>query len=137
LKMPDNWPHCDVIAQPKGDTPPQRISVKSRTFKKGPNTYVVYDSRDQFEWLAIVLLPGDDQPNRRIFIVPRGTAGAKARHDKPTAKTAHERYWPQEKVAELFPEFENNFGLSPTGFTQPLKASIGDSSQSDGISRTI
>lgn len=34
LKVPDNWPGYDVIAQPVG-RPAQRISVKSRTFKHG------------------------------------------------------------------------------------------------------
>jgi hypothetical protein len=32
LKVPDNWPGYDVIAQP-ADGPPLRVSVKSRTFK--------------------------------------------------------------------------------------------------------
>ena len=115
LKMPDNWPCYDVIAQPKNGGPPQRISVKSRTFKRGGGTFVVYDSRDQFDWLAIVLLPGDDQPNRRIFIIPRSVADARARRDNPTSQTAHERYWRQDQVAEVFLAFENNFCLSPTG----------------------
>ena len=34
LKMPDGWPGYDLIAQPPGKEP-QRISVKSRTFKQG------------------------------------------------------------------------------------------------------
>ncbi|MET3595172.1 hypothetical protein ABID26_004584 [Mesorhizobium shonense] len=34
LKVPDNWPGYDVIAQPF-DRPAQRVSVKSRTFKRG------------------------------------------------------------------------------------------------------
>ena len=33
-KMPDGWPDYDVIAQPTSGGPPQRISVKSRTFKR-------------------------------------------------------------------------------------------------------
>jgi len=115
FKMPDNWPHYDVIAQPKGGGVPQRISVKSRTFKKGPNTYVVYDSRDQFNWLAIVFLSGDGQLVRRVFIIPRELADAKARRDSPTAATAHERYFRQDEVATLFPRFEDNFCLSMTG----------------------
>jgi hypothetical protein len=115
IKMPDNWPHYDVIAQPKGGGVPQRLSVKSRTFKKGSNTYVVYDSRDQFDWLAIVLLPGGGQVTRRIFIVPRKLADAKARRDSPTAATAHERYFRQDEVGSLFSNFEGNFCLSPTG----------------------
>jgi hypothetical protein len=115
LKVPDNWPCYDVIAQPKGGGSPQRISVRSRTFKRGGDTFVSYDAKDQFDWLAIVLLPGADQSNRRIFIVPRNIADARARRDKPTSKTADERYWSQDKVAEVLSEFENNFGLSPTG----------------------
>jgi hypothetical protein len=34
LKVPDNWPHYDVVAQPPNAKPLQ-ISVKSRTFKPG------------------------------------------------------------------------------------------------------
>jgi hypothetical protein len=44
MKMPDNWPCYDVIAQPKNGGVPQRISVKSRTFKRGGGTFVVYDA---------------------------------------------------------------------------------------------
>lgn len=29
-------------------------------------------------------------------------------------KTANDRYWRQDQVAQVFAEFENNFGLSPT-----------------------
>ena len=54
LKMPDNWPGYDVIAQPVGTAMPQRISVKSRTFKPGP-AYVDYKEGDSFDWLAIVI----------------------------------------------------------------------------------
>ncbi|MGA7631476.1 MAG: hypothetical protein WCB11_11960 [Terriglobales bacterium] len=57
LKMPDNWPHFDVIAQPKSGVP-QRIYVRSRTFKRGGNTAVDFDSTAQFDWWAVVLLPG-------------------------------------------------------------------------------
>src|SRR5439155_12160624 len=65
MKMADNWPCYDVIAQPQHGGPPQRISVKSRTFKRGGDTFVVYDYRHPFDWLAIVLLPGADQTTRR------------------------------------------------------------------------
>ena len=57
LKMPDNWPCYDVAAQPTGGGATQRISVKSRTFKRGGGTFVTYKIGDQFDWLAIVLLP--------------------------------------------------------------------------------
>lgn len=115
LKMPDNWPGYDVIAQPKDGGIPQRISVKSRTFKRGGGTFVYYDSKDQFDWLAIVLLAGADQKNRRIFIIPRDVADQRAKRDKATSKDADSRYWRQDKVAEVLAEFENNFCLSPTG----------------------
>jgi hypothetical protein len=115
MKMPDNWPCYDVIAQPKNGGVPQRISVKSRTFKRGGGTFVVYDAEAQFDWLAIVLLPGADQAGRRIFLVPRTVADARAKHDKPTSKTKTERYWRQDKVAEVLSEFEDNFRLSLTG----------------------
>src|SRR4051812_17714871 len=91
MKMPDNWPCYDVIAQPQGGGTPQRISVKSRTFKRGGATFVVYDVKDQFDWLGIVLLPGADVARRRIFIVPRNIADARARKNKLTSKTADDR----------------------------------------------
>lgn len=115
MKMPDNWPGYDVIAQPRDGRPPQRISVKSRTFKRGGATFVDYSATDQFDWLAIVLLPGDDQTNRRIFIIPRGVADDQARRDKPTSKSADDRYWRQDEIPEKFATFEANFCLSPTG----------------------
>jgi hypothetical protein len=118
MKMPDNWPCYDVIAQPRDGGPPQRISIKSRTYKRGGGTFVVYDAKDQFDWLAIVLLPGEDQTARRIFSVPRRVADARAKHDSPSSKTQTERYWRQDKVADTLKEFENNFCLSLTG-TKP------------------
>ena len=42
LKLPDLRPGHDVIAQPRDGRSPQRISVKSRTFKRGA-AYVSYD----------------------------------------------------------------------------------------------
>jgi hypothetical protein len=125
IKMPDCWPDYDVITQPKDGSSPQRISVKARTFKRGANTYVAYDIRDKFDWLAIVLAPGDNQRNRRTFIVPKSIADAKARHDSPTAQTAHERYWRQDEIAKVFPEFENNFSLSSTGAAPLEKRVVG------------
>jgi hypothetical protein len=44
LKVPDLWPGYDVIAQPVGKDP-QRISVKSRTFKTGA-AFVEYKVQD-------------------------------------------------------------------------------------------
>src|SRR5205085_9823634 len=85
LKVPDNWPDYDVIAQPP-DASPQRISVRSRTFKRGANTFVQYDKREKFDWLAIVLLPGDGETLRRIFVIPRSHADACSRCGSPTSK---------------------------------------------------
>ena len=109
LKVPDNWPHYDVIAQPY-DQEPQLISVKSRTFKRGA-AFVEYRDTDKFDWLAIVLLPGAEQEHRRLFIIPREDADAKARRDKPTSKTANLRYYRIDEVAEKFKQFESNFSL--------------------------
>jgi hypothetical protein len=113
MKMPGNWPGYDVIAQPKDGGAPQRIPVKSRTFKGGADTFVGYDAEDQFDWLAIVLLPGEGQLKRRIFIVPKITADARARRAK--SKYPDDVYWRQDRVAGALPEFENNFCLSPNG----------------------
>jgi hypothetical protein len=109
LRVPDLWPSYYVIAQPLGREP-QRISVKSRTFKPGP-AYVSYNETDIFDWLAIVLLPGNTETRRRLFLIPRTLADAKARRDKPTSKTANERYWRIDEVSKIFAEFENNFTL--------------------------
>jgi hypothetical protein len=113
LKVPDNWPGYDVIAQPFGKEP-QRISVKSRTFKRGSDAFVTYLETDSFDWIAIVILPAEAEADvgRRIFIIPRDVADDKARRNKPTTKTAKERYWRIDEVAQKFSEFENNFLLS-------------------------
>ena len=110
LKVPDNWPHYDVIAQPVGQSP-QRISVKSRTYKPGP-AYVEYNDYDQFDWLAIVLLAAGDCTERALYVVPRIEADRYARKDKPTSKTARLRYFRIDQVDDLFGNFRNNFELS-------------------------
>jgi hypothetical protein len=88
--------------------------LKSRTFKKGP-AFVEYKVRDVFDWLAIVILGEGLEQKRRIFLIPRAVAEAKARRDKPTSKTAELRYWRIDEVAKLFVEFENNFSLLLNG----------------------
>src|SRR5690348_16909245 len=108
MKVPDNWPGYDLIAQQCGGGSPLRISVKSRRFKRGGDTFVTYSAEDDFDWLAIVLLPGADQARRRIFIVPRDIADANARQ-YPGSKVADKREWRQDEVEKLFPEFEDNF----------------------------
>jgi len=117
MKMPDNWPHYDIVAQPSGGGPAQRISVKARTFKHGSDTFVTYQATDQFDWLAIVLLPGADQMERRFFIVPRAVADARATKAGATAKVANDRYWTQDQVVKMLGDFKDNFCLSLTGTT--------------------
>jgi hypothetical protein len=112
LKVPDNWPDYDVIAQPPSRQP-QRISVKSRTFKRGP-AYVGYmDHNNSFEWLAIVLLPGGTERQRRFFLIPRALADATARRNNPQSTNARERYFRVDEVAKIFAPFEGNFQLDP------------------------
>lgn len=116
LKVPDNWPGYDVIAQPVGQAP-QRVSVKSRTFKQGP-AYVTYYEFDQFDWLAIVILMPDQPNGRAIYLIPRDVADAFARRDKPTSKTAAERYFRVDQVDGMFLRFRANFALSPLGLPE-------------------
>lgn len=110
LKVPDNWPGYDVIAQPVGSDP-QRISVKARTYKKGA-AYVGYNAYDVFDWLAIVLLPAALLPARAIFLVPRDVAEPLARRDSPSAKTQAERYFRVDQVPDIFSAWRGNFGLA-------------------------
>ena len=109
LKVPDNWPHYDVIAQPVR-LPAQRISVKSRTYKTGP-AYVNYNSYDQIDWLAIVILGEADRDPRSIYVVPRTKADSLARQDKPASKTAALRYFRIDEVERLFETYRSNFSL--------------------------
>jgi hypothetical protein len=117
LKVPDNWPGYDVIAQPRDGREPLRISVKSRTFKKGP-AFVSYFVTDAFDWLAIVLLKCGTEGRRRIFLVPKNVADENARRNKPTAANADERYWRIDEIANEnigLSIFEDNFCLNPEG----------------------
>lgn len=109
LKVPDNWPHYDVIAQPF-NRPAQRISVKSRTFKVG-SAYIEYKAYDEFDWLAVVILANDGSNGRSIYVIPRADADTAARRDKPTSKTADLRYWRIDEIDKLFSRFRDNFKL--------------------------
>jgi hypothetical protein len=114
LTVPAFWPGHDVIAQPRDGRPSQRISVKSRTFKKGA-AFVGYWEKDAFDWLAIVILPDTHTlMERRYYLVPRTLADEKARRDSPTAKTAAERYWRLDQVDTVFAPFRDNFLLKDT-----------------------
>ena len=110
LKVPDNWPHYDVIAQPMGAAA-QRISVKSRTFKQGA-AFVDYKAEDLFDWLAIVLLSAEDARERRVYLVPKSVADLRARRDRPTSRTASLRYYRIDEIERLFGAYRDNFDLS-------------------------
>lgn len=117
MKMPDNWPGYDVIAQPKG-ADPIRISVKSRTFKLGRDAYVEYNINDlSFNWIAIVLLAGVDQINRRFFIFPKTVSDVRFRRYGRETKNRDIMTVRVDEITTLLPEFEDNFRLSPTGKT--------------------
>lgn len=107
LKVPDMWPDYDIIAQPLGGVRPQRISVKSRTYKRGA-AFVEYNESQSFDWLAIVILKEND---REIFVVPRAAADLAARRDKPSSKTAKQRYFRIDEVEGKFQRYISNFGL--------------------------
>jgi hypothetical protein len=107
-KMADNWPGYDLIAQP-ADLPPQRISVKARTWESGG--YFVYRIADNFEWLAVVLLGCAGDKSQRIFIIPRAVADERGSSEGSAAR-AGERCWTIRRTAEKFPEFEDNFDLT-------------------------
>lgn len=107
LKVPDLWPGYDVIAQPS-DRPPQRISVKSRTFKDGA-AFVEYHENDSFDWLAIVILHDKE---RQIYIIPREIADEVASKNAETTKHAYGRYWRIDEVQKFFLPYKENFSLS-------------------------
>src|SRR5437763_2325542 len=67
--VPGNCPGYDVVAQ-LGSGDLQRISVKTRTFARS-GSFVGFTSDDQFDWLAIVILPASGFERRRIFVAPR------------------------------------------------------------------
>ncbi|MES0125888.1 hypothetical protein NKL05_27870 [Mesorhizobium sp. C420B] len=111
LKVPDNWPGYDVIAQPL-NSEPQRISVKSRTYKRGA-AYVGYNDYDLFDWLAVVLLFVGEINSRQIYLIPRSVTDELARRDQPTSKTASERYFRVDQIDPLFRRYRANFTLEP------------------------
>lgn len=121
-KMGDYWPGYDVIAQPRDGGKPQRISVKSRTFKRGA-AFVAYSRADVFDWLAIVLLPGEDSIIRQIFIAPRSVVDATARSYK-TEKMKNHREYRIDEVGKKLGEWENNFCLSDTIGAVPAKRRV-------------
>ncbi len=118
MKMPDNWPGYDVIAQPKEVGIPQRLSVKSRTFKRGRDAYVEYNVKDtSFDWMAIVILPSnnDGLTRRRFFIFPKTISDARFYRYGPVTKSHNIMSVQVDKIADVLSEFEDNFVLSASG----------------------
>lgn len=119
IKAPDNWPHYDVIAQPPDRDEPWRVSVKSRTFKKGP-AFVSYSEEDRFDWLAVVILPNGVERSRRVYLIPRKIADLNARKNSMNARNANKRYWRIDEICEAFGQFENNYSLDPGFEVSPI-----------------
>ncbi len=98
LRVPNDWPGYDVLAFPPGSVP-KRIAVTSAKFTPGELDIDVPAS-DEWDWLAIVVLPGEGEPNRRLFLLPRSAA-------------VRQSY----RIAEIksqFGAFENNLQLRET-----------------------
>lgn len=88
--------------------------MKSRTFKRGA-AYLDYKAGDMFDWLAIVILSGEGGALRQVYMVPKATADHHARRDKPTSRTANDRYFRIDEVERLFSAFTSNFTLGEIG----------------------
>ena len=118
-QAPDNWPEYDLIAQSEDIATPQRISVKSRTFKRGRDTWVEYNVKDNFDWMAIVILPNanEGEPKRRVFIFPKTISDLRFYRSEPETKGHDIRSVQVDRVASVMPDFEDNFRLSLTGKT--------------------
>ena len=115
LKVPDGWPGYDIVAQPQDGRTAQRVQVKTSTYKRGGGSFVLYQSVDVFDWLAVVFLPSNDLPERRFFVVPRKLSDELAHTPGATAVNQNDRWWSQETFAQVFAAFENNFTLSAVG----------------------
>jgi len=113
MKMPDNWPGYDVIAQPTDGRKTQRISVRSRTYKAAEGYWLDYYAKSEFDWLAVVLLPGPGQASRRFFIIPKVVSDERLHH--PKGKDPNDKYCRIDRVAKTFAEFEDNFSLVTPG----------------------
>jgi AcrR family transcriptional regulator len=112
FKAPEYWPGRGVIARPPGRDP-QRIVVKSGALEYGA-AFVSYSSLDAYEWLAIVLLEGEDTSPRRVFIVPRSVADEAARRSAAERPISFREYRIDD-VERKFAAYEDNFRLSEVG----------------------
>ncbi len=110
LKVPNNCVGYDVIAHRPGHSELQRISVKPCMLRQGPAD-IGNCLTDSFDWLALVILPGESETQRRMFLIPRDVAVEKARRNNPTLKSPNEGGWSVGEAANIFTLFENNFLL--------------------------
>jgi DNA helicase-2/ATP-dependent DNA helicase PcrA len=62
-----------------------------------------------------VLLPGNGETERQIFLIPRLIADDKARRNAPTTKSAHQRYWRVDEIPTIFAMYKGNFKLNEHG----------------------
>ena len=116
------WRGFDVVGQcPERGL--QRISVKTRNFGSSRN-FVSYNDEDEFDWLAIVVLPATTRYKRRIFIVPRDVANSRS-YSRHTGMAAASTCTNSLDGPPLHPtrcshvdcglaDYENNFSLSVT-----------------------
>lgn len=120
VKMPDNWPVYDLIAFPKDSDIPQKISVKSRTFKRGGDTDVEYWIKADFDWLAVVILPDNEQgePCRRIFIFPKALSDSCFHRYGDSSKNHNWMHLRINELAIKMSKYENNFALSMAGIDE-------------------
>jgi hypothetical protein len=109
LRVPDFWPGYDLIAQ-MPDRTVLKISVKGRTFKRG-HSFVTFNSSDIFDWLAIVLLPGEDCIYRQFFILPRSVA-IREMTFYPNTKEPPYYECQIDSVLRKFVAYKDNFSLS-------------------------
>lgn len=106
---PDYWPDHDVIAEhPLRGL--QRISVKARTPTRRRGNFVFYSDDDKFDWLAIVILPGEQCVDRRLFIFPRKVADQ--RSFESVSWKGRRGFWVHKLVAGELADYEDNFDLS-------------------------
>jgi hypothetical protein len=103
--VPSGWPGFDIAADPPGQ-PLQRVQVKSSTFAR--TRYIQWDNDDQFDWLAIVLLPAPGCSRRRIFIVPRDVVDERS----TPADFRNGRNFNVGKLVGDLADFEDNFSLT-------------------------
>jgi hypothetical protein len=124
LKAPDFRPGYDVVAQPiEAGSKPLRISVKTRTTNGKANLIRYYDT-EEFDWLAIVILPDNylDRDRRRFFILPRDIADNRAATTTHNGKPARCFWIRNSESLRGLADYEANFELNPLGNSDPAVA---------------